>query len=73
VPEFGKMATPSPHNPLRAKGVGEAGCIGIPPAVVGAVLDALHRFGISSVDMPLTNTKIGQLLLRTQRYDTGVG
>jgi carbon-monoxide dehydrogenase large subunit len=71
VPEFGKMATPSPHNPLRAKGVGEAGCIGIPPAVVGAVLDALHRFGISSVDMPLTNTKIGQLLLRIKGMTRG--
>jgi carbon-monoxide dehydrogenase large subunit len=71
VPEFGKMATPSPHNPLRAKGVGEAGCIGIPPAIVGAVLDALQRFGISSVDMPLTNTKIGQLLLRIKGMTRG--
>ena len=72
VPVLAKMVTPSPQNPLGAKGVGEAGCIGIPPALVGAVLDAVRRFGISSVDMPLTDSKIGQLLLGTPRNEASL-
>ena len=36
-----KMHTPSPRNPLGAKGLGEAGCIAIPPALVNAAVDAL--------------------------------
>ena len=46
--------SPSPRNPLGAKGLGEAGNIGIPPAVVNAVVDALAPLGVRHVDMPLT-------------------
>ena len=56
--ELGHTVTPSPHNPLGAKGVGEAGTIGATPAVVNAVLDALAPFGVSHLDMPLTSRKI---------------
>lgn len=52
------IETPSPTNPLGAKGVGEAGCIGGPPAIVNAVLDALSPLGIRSIDMPLRPEKI---------------
>ena len=50
--------TPSPRNLLGVKGLGEAGNIGIPPAVVNAVVDALAPFGVRDVDMPLTPEKI---------------
>ena len=40
------------------QGVGEAGCVGAPQAVVNAVMDALAPFGIRAVDMPLTPEKI---------------
>jgi carbon-monoxide dehydrogenase large subunit len=53
-----KMHTPSPLNPLGAKGLGEAGCIAIPPAVVNAVVDALAPFGVTHLDMPLTPEKL---------------
>jgi len=53
-----KTCTPSPRNPLGAKGVGEAGCIGIPPAVVNAVVDALSPLGITHLDMPLTPARL---------------
>jgi aerobic carbon-monoxide dehydrogenase large subunit len=43
--------TPNPNTPLGAKGAGEAGCIGTPPAVVNAVCDALD---VDHIDMPLT-------------------
>jgi len=50
--------TPSPVNPLGAKGVGETGTTGAPPAVVNAVMDALRPFGIKDLDMPLTPEKV---------------
>ena len=59
-----KMHTPSPRNPLGAKGLGEAGCIAIPPAIVNALVDALSPFGVTHVDMPLTPEKIWRCLSR---------
>jgi carbon-monoxide dehydrogenase large subunit len=53
-----KTCTPSPRNPLGAKGVGEAGCIGAPPAVVNAAVDALSPYGVTHLDMPLTPARI---------------
>ncbi len=57
-----KMHTPSPRNPLGAKGLGEAGCIAIPPAIVNAAVDALAPFGITHLDMPLTPQRIWEAL-----------
>jgi carbon-monoxide dehydrogenase large subunit len=59
-----KMHTPSPRNPLGAKGLGEAGCIAIPPALVNAAVDALAPFGVTHVDMPLTPAKLWGLMQR---------
>lgn len=60
LPAFttGLIETPSPLNPLGAKGVGEAGTIGAPPAIVNAVLDALAPLGVRSLDMPLTAERV---------------
>ncbi|HEY6407180.1 MAG TPA: molybdopterin cofactor-binding domain-containing protein, partial [Ktedonobacteraceae bacterium] len=71
VPDFvtAFIETPSPNNPLGAKGVGEAGCIGGPPAIVNAVLDALFPLGIETMDMPLRPEKIWTLL-QAARHDT---
>lgn len=57
-----KMVTPSPANALGAKGVGEAGCIGVPAAIVNAVVNALAPFGVTHMDMPLTSQKIWQAM-----------
>jgi carbon-monoxide dehydrogenase large subunit len=57
-----KMHTPSPRNPLGAKGLGEAGCIAMPPAIVNAVVDALAPFGVTHLDMPLTPQRIWSAL-----------
>ena len=64
IPDFvtASVETPSPINPLGAKGVGEAGCIAAPPAIVNAVLDALAPSGIKSIDMPLRSEKIWSLI-----------
>ncbi|MBL8233205.1 MAG: xanthine dehydrogenase family protein molybdopterin-binding subunit [Bryobacterales bacterium] len=50
--------TPSPVNPLGVKGVGEAGAIGAPPAIVNSVVDALSHLGVRHIDMPLTAEKV---------------
>ncbi|HEY6542324.1 MAG TPA: molybdopterin cofactor-binding domain-containing protein, partial [Ktedonobacteraceae bacterium] len=64
LPDFvtDTVETPSPLNPLGAKGVGEAGCIGAPPAIVNAVLDALAPLGIQTIDMPLKPEKVYSLI-----------
>ena len=54
--------TPTPRNPLGAKGIGEAGSIGSTAAVQSAVVDALTPFGIRHLDMPLTPERIWSAL-----------
>ena len=61
------VETPSPLNPLGVKGVGEAGCIGAPPAFVNAVLDALAPLGVKSIDMPLKPEKVWALIEDARR------
>ena len=51
--ELGATVTPCPHHPLGAKGVGESPNVGSPPAIVNAVIDALHAtHGVDHIDMP---------------------
>jgi carbon-monoxide dehydrogenase large subunit len=50
--------TPSPLNPLGAKGIGESGTIGSTPAVQNAVVDALSHLGVRHVDMPCTPERV---------------
>ena len=54
----GVSVTPTPRNPLGAKGVGEAATIGSTPAVVNAAVDALAHLGVKHLDMPLTPERI---------------
>jgi carbon-monoxide dehydrogenase large subunit len=60
--EWDSTVTPTPHNPLGAKGAGEAGTIAAPPATVNAVIDALAPFDIRDLDMPLTPEKVWQVV-----------
>ena len=52
------METPTPLNPLGAKGIGESGTIGATPALQSAVVDALAHLGIRHIDMPATPERI---------------
>lgn len=56
--EWDSTVTACPHNALGVKGVGEAGAIAAPPAVVNAVVDALAPLGVTSLDMPLTAERV---------------
>ncbi|HLY64159.1 MAG TPA: xanthine dehydrogenase family protein molybdopterin-binding subunit [Chloroflexota bacterium] len=60
--ETARTETPTPVNPLGAKGVGEAGTIGGIPAVTNAVMDALSHLGIRNLDTPLTPEKVWQAI-----------
>jgi carbon-monoxide dehydrogenase large subunit len=53
-----QTVTPTPVNPLGAKGIGEAATIGSTPAVVNAVVDALRTFEVKHLDMPLRPERI---------------
>ncbi len=57
--ELGETVTPCPHHPLGAKGVGESPTVGSPPAIVNAVIDALHEtHGVTHIDMPLSPARV---------------
>jgi aerobic carbon-monoxide dehydrogenase large subunit len=65
--ELDRTVTPCPHNPLGVKGVGEAGSIASPAALVNAVMDALAPFGILHIDMPLTPEKVWRAIQQKGR------
>lgn len=50
--------TPCTHNPLGAKGCAEVGSVGLPPAIMNAVLDALRPLGVRTLDMPATSERV---------------
>jgi aerobic carbon-monoxide dehydrogenase large subunit len=50
--------TPTPLNPLGAKGIGESATIGSTPAVQNAVVDALSHLGVRHIDMPCTPQRV---------------
>lgn len=54
----GRIITLCPNNPLGAKGIGESGAVGSPPAVVNAIVNALSSFGVEHIDMPVTPEKV---------------
>ena len=56
--ETGHTETPSPRNPLGAKGIGESGSVGSTPAVQNAVVDALSHLGVRHVDLPCTPERV---------------
>lgn len=62
--ETDHTVTPSPHNPLGVKGVGETGAIASTPAVVNAVMDALAPLGIRDIAMPLTPKRVWDAIQR---------
>ncbi len=62
--DFSWVEIPCTTNPLGAKGAGEAGAIGAPPAVINALVDALYPYGIEHVDMPATPLRLFEILRR---------
>jgi aerobic carbon-monoxide dehydrogenase large subunit len=60
--ELDFIDVPAKTNPLGVKGVGEAGCVGAPPAIMNAILDALRPLGVKHLDMPATPRRVWEAL-----------
>jgi aerobic carbon-monoxide dehydrogenase large subunit len=64
--ELDFIDVPAKTNPLGVKGVGEAGCVGAPPAVMNAILDALRPLGVQHLDMPATPRRVWEALQKAK-------
>ena len=64
VPDIETLSTvtPSPHNPLGVKGIGETGAIASTVTIYNAVIDALKPLGITRLEMPLTPERVWQAI-----------
>jgi carbon-monoxide dehydrogenase large subunit len=51
---------------MGAKGIGESGSVGSPPAVVNAAVDAVSHLGVRHIDMPVTPDKLFTILSEAQ-------
>ena len=60
------METPTPLNPLGAKGIGESGTIGATPAAQNAVIDAVSHLGVRHIDMPLHPMRVWEAIQRAK-------
>ncbi len=61
-----RLCSPAPSNPLGVKGTGEAGCIGLPPAVLNATLDALAPLGVTDLQLPLDQATVWEAIQRAK-------
>ncbi len=64
--EVHSTETPTPLNPLGAKGIGEASTIGATPAVQNAVIDAVAHLGIRHLDLPCTPESVWRAIQRAE-------
>ncbi len=64
--EIHHMELPTPLNPLGVKGAAESGTIGAPAAIVSAIEDALHPFGVRITDLPVTPARLLSLIREAQ-------
>jgi carbon-monoxide dehydrogenase large subunit len=59
----GSHQTPSTTNPLGVKGIGEAGTIAAPPAVINAVIDAVSHLGVTAIEKPASPERVWRAIL----------
>jgi carbon-monoxide dehydrogenase large subunit len=57
-PVLDRTVTPSTTNSLGVKGIGEAGTIASPPAVVNAVIDAVSHLGVTHIEKPASPERV---------------
>ncbi|MGZ8606243.1 MAG: xanthine dehydrogenase family protein molybdopterin-binding subunit [Actinomycetota bacterium] len=64
--EVDRTVTPSTTNPLGGKGIGEAGTIAAPPAVVNAVIDAVSHLGVTHIEKPVSPERVWRAVQRAK-------
>jgi carbon-monoxide dehydrogenase large subunit len=65
--EHASAAAPTHLNPLGVKGVGEAGTVAAPPAILAAAIDALRPLGVTELELPLTPPRIWSAIQAASR------
>jgi carbon-monoxide dehydrogenase large subunit len=65
--ELDSTVTPSPTNPLGVKGIGEAGTIASPPAVINAIIDALSPLGVTDIERPARPERVWRAIQEAKR------
>jgi aerobic carbon-monoxide dehydrogenase large subunit len=70
--ELDRTVTPSTTNPLGVKGIGEAGTIAAPPAVVNSIVDAVNHLGVTDVGKPATPERVWRAI-QAARGSNGEG
>jgi CO/xanthine dehydrogenase Mo-binding subunit len=68
--EVDHVETPSPHNPLGTKGVGEAGAIPVGALFAQAIEDALGEGAPEILEMPLSPNRLFELLSEAGHYNS---
>ncbi|MGF1471298.1 MAG: xanthine dehydrogenase family protein molybdopterin-binding subunit [Rubrobacteraceae bacterium] len=68
-----RTVTPSPSNPMGVKGIGEAGTIGSPPAVINSVIDALSHLGVTHIDKPALPMRVWSAIQDAKSGANGQG
>jgi carbon-monoxide dehydrogenase large subunit len=69
--ELGHTVTPSPHQPIGVKGIGEAGTIASTPTVYNAIIDALKPLGVEQIEMPCTPARVWKAIQDAQSNGGG--
>jgi carbon-monoxide dehydrogenase large subunit len=60
--QLDRTVTPTPINPMGAKGAGDVSQPAVCPAVVNAVCDALSDLGVRHIDIPVTPEKVWRVM-----------
>jgi carbon-monoxide dehydrogenase large subunit len=69
--ELDRTETPSTTNPMGVKGIGEAGTIASPPAVINAVIDAVSHLGVTSIEKPASPERVWRAIHATASNGQG--
>jgi carbon-monoxide dehydrogenase large subunit len=62
--DLDSTVTPTPINPMGAKGAGDVSQPAVAPAIVNAVCDALSDLGVRHIDIPVTAEKVWRAMQR---------
>jgi 2-furoyl-CoA dehydrogenase large subunit len=71
VIDIAHLESPSPLTPLGSKGLGEASSMTVPAVIANAVSDALAPLGIRINELPMTPTRLWELIERARGPASG--
>ena len=67
VIDIAHVVSPSPFTPLGSKGLGEASSMTVPAVIANAVSDALSPLGVGITDLPMSPTRLWELIEGARR------